>query len=100
MKTHLLVIVLFLISTALAVWGQDAAYALSRWVPIIERAMYLTGITVFSISLFSLSAIVIYLYMRTQSHVSNSTFFLFFAIVVLGGVLSVGSSLILAFWWG
>lgn len=100
MKSNVLAIILFAAATVIGVYGQDLAYSLNDWIPSIDPLTFLTILTIICITFFIASAIVVHVTTRKKNENYGAYFVIFSGIVVIGGVISVWSLLILASWWG
>ena len=100
MKPYVFATIIFAVAAVIGGYGQSLAYLIHDWIPIMDSLIILTTLTILELVLFVASAGVVYFQSVKQSNKYGVSFVIFLGIVVVGGVISVGSLLILAFWWG
>ena len=94
-------LVILVIGLALfGIKGQNIAYFLYDNLPILEAQIYLVITTVCTLVLYIAASILSYKIMRKSVLWNGRYYFLFSFIVVMGGVISLMSLLILVTWLG
>ena len=99
-KSHVFISVMFLIATALGIFGQDIAYFLHNHFPGTLPVHYLTFLTIFSIILYLFSLLfIITLIIKNKIDKEKAYLYLFMMMVSML-LTSTWSLFVLSMWWG
>ena len=99
-KVTIIICVIMLVAIILGVYGQSIAYYISDTVEWVSPIYCLTALTVISITLFLITPILIYRYMKIEGH--NKPKLIPFIIIssLIGTLISMFSLFATIMWWG
>ena len=90
----------FLLATNLCVFGQGMAYFFNEYFMPIAPIYYLTGITIIGISLYAVTAILIFLLFKKKEFVSDNKEIYLMVLSIIAPSASLWAFFVTAMWWG
>ena len=90
----------FTLATILCIFGQGMAYFLSENVVEIAPIYYLTALTILGISLYAVTAVLIFFLFKKKEFVSENREIYFMILCITAPSASAWAFFVTVMWWG
>ncbi|WP_071458474.1 hypothetical protein [Bacillus massilinigeriensis] len=99
-KAHVFLLLSLILATILGIFGQDIAYFINGNIREINPISYLTGITMASILLYLIAALLTFIFTKKQMIRKGNMGVYLLAICLIGAPTSLWSLFVLIMWRG